>query len=337
MGTHRKPKTKPTAFTAVVTAAIVMPAGTAAAAAYGALGESKTNTRDVSAGLLAAKANAAAKSAANSTIRRAATVLTPIPATTTPTPAITPTTPTPTTATLTPALTPTATAAATTTPSPSARPTPSAPSKPSASTTPAAPSAKATTPKPPSTAPAPPKSTTTPPSASASASPPSATTAGPNPYRNVSLASLEPTGLYGAQQYATLTSKQWANAKTIVRVTKQRGMPPYAAVIAVATAMQESSLINLTYAINHDSLGLFQQRPSMGWGTHAQITDPVYATNTFLTALTAYAPNYDSQALWVSAQAVQRSGLPTAYAQWQDQAARIVRAITNGTVCCQSR
>jgi hypothetical protein len=109
-------------------------------------------------------------------------------------------------------------------------------------------------------------------------------------------------------------------------------MSLYAAVIAVATAMQESSLINLTEATNYDSLGLFQQRPSMGWGTPSQLTDPVYATNAFLAALTTYAPNYQSQTLWSSAQAVQRSGFPTAYAQWQDQAARMVQAVINGSV-----
>ncbi|MBS2965750.1 hypothetical protein KGA66_22045 [Actinocrinis puniceicyclus] len=116
-------------------------------------------------------------------------------------------------------------------------------------------------------------------------------------------------------------------------MTKQRGMPLYAAVIAVATAMQESSLINLTRATNADSLGLFQQRPSMGWGTPAQLTDPVYATNAFLSALKSYAPNYRSEALWRAAQAVQRSGFPTAYAQWEAQAARMVQAlIANGSV-----
>jgi hypothetical protein len=114
-------------------------------------------------------------------------------------------------------------------------------------------------------------------------------------------------------------------------VAKQRGLPPYAAVIAIATAMQESSLINLKSASNYDSLGLFQQRPSMGWGTAAQVTDPTYATNAFFDALATYAPNFASQSLWSAAQAVQRSGLPTAYAQWEDQAAKIVLAIVNGT------
>ena len=174
-------------------------------------------------------------------------------------------------------------------------------------------------------------------SAAAVASKSTTATASPSPtkadpYANVTISSLEPTGLYGSQQHFTPNSAQWANAKTIVAVTKQRGMSLYAAVIAVATAMQESSLINLTEATNYDSLGLFQQRPSMGWGTASQLTDPVYATNAFLAALTTYAPNYQSQTLWSSAQAVQRSGFPTAYAQWQDQAAQMVQAVINGSV-----
>lgn len=174
-------------------------------------------------------------------------------------------------------------------------------------------------------------------SAAAAASKSTTATASPSPtkadpYANVTISSLEPTGLYGSQQHFTPNSAQWANAKTIVAVTKQRGMSLYAAVIAVATAMQESSLINLTEATNYDSLGLFQQRPSMGWGTASQLTDPVYATNAFLAALTTYAPNYQSQTLWSSAQAVQRSGFPTAYAQWQDQAAQMVQAVINGSV-----
>jgi hypothetical protein len=283
MGSHRKPKTRPTAFAAVVTAAIVVPAGTAAAASYGALGSAKSGRPELAAaGSLAADAHSAATSAAKSTVRHVVTV--------------------------------------TSSPAKSASASPSV-AKPSPSTA---------APKPAAASPSPSAKPSTPrPSASTSAS---ASAAKPKPYQNVSLASLEPTGLYGGQQYFTLTGAQWANAKTIVAVTEQRGMPLYAAVVAIATATQESSLLNLTYATNYDSLGLFQQRPSMGWGTAAQVTDPVYATNAFLTALAAYAPGYQSQALWISAQAVQRSGLPTAYAQWEDQAAQIVLAIANGTV-----
>src|SRR6202011_4574777 len=124
------------------------------------------------------------------------------------------------------------------------------------------------------------------PSHSASSAPAASTSPSPtvaptstDPYKNVTLAGLEPTGLYGGQQYFSPNSAQWENAKTIVAVAKQRGLSPYAAVIAIATAMQESSLTNLTSASTYDSLGLFQQRPSMGWGTAAQVTDPAYASN----------------------------------------------------------
>ena len=270
MGAHRKPKTKPTAFAAVVTAAIVVPAGTAAAASYGGLGTTSGDHSATAGSLLGAKARTAASSAAKATPRL--------------------------TVTITP---PSTSASAKPKPSASASASPSAskPAKPTASTPPS----------------------------------PSASATKTDPYANVTLASLEPTGLYGSQQYFTPSSTQWANAKTIVAVAKQRGLPLYAAVIAIATAMQESSLTNLTTASNYDSLGLFQQRPSMGWGTAAQVTDPTYASNAFFSALDTYAPNYATQALWTSAQAVQRSGFPTAYAQWEDQAAKIVLAIANGT------
>jgi hypothetical protein len=174
-----------------------------------------------------------------------------------------------------------------------------------------------------------------PPSPSASPTPtPTAKptpTAPPNPYAHTTLAQLEPTGLYGAQNRFTATASQWANAKIIVKVAEERKMPLYAAVIAVATATQESQLTNLTVATNADSLGLFQQRPSAGWGTAAQLTNPYYASNAFLAALDVYAPHYMTLSLWESAQAVQRSGFPTAYAQWQSQAAHMVMAIVNGT------
>ena len=172
-----------------------------------------------------------------------------------------------------------------------------------------------------------------PPAVSASAAPtpaPTPTTP-PNPYAHTTLAQLEPTGVYGTQMHFTATASQWANAKTIVKVAEQRKMPLYAAVIAIATATQESRLQNLTVATNADSLGLFQQRPSAGWGTAAQLTDPSYASNAFLSALDVYAPHYMSLSLWQAAQAVQRSAFPTAYAQWQSQAACMVMAIVNGT------
>jgi hypothetical protein len=152
-----------------------------------------------------------------------------------------------------------------------------------------------------------------------------------NPYAQTTLAALEPTALYGTQTYFNPTASQWANARVMVKIAEQRGMPLYAAVIAIATATQESRLQNLTVATNADSVGLFQQRPSEGWGTTSQLTDPYYATNAFLAALDVYAPHYMTIYLWEAAQAVQRSGFPTAYAQWESQAAHMVLNIVNGT------
>jgi hypothetical protein len=168
------------------------------------------------------------------------------------------------------------------------------------------------------------------PSASASASPSATATKSNYPFAGVTESELEPTGLYGDQSTMDLDTDAWQNAVTIVEVTQQQGLTAYAAVIALSTAMQESRLENLTTATNADSLGLFQQRPSEGWGTPAQITDPVYATEAFLSALLAYAPSYQTMDVWEAAQAVQRSDFPTAYAQWQAQAVQILLAISTG-------
>ena len=165
-------------------------------------------------------------------------------------------------------------------------------------------------------------------SSSPSASPSPTATTPDYPFAGVTEAELEPTGLYGEQSVMDLGDDQWQNAVTIVEVTEEQGLSAYAAVIALSTAMQESSLQNLTTATNADSLGLFQQRPSEGWGTPDQITDPDYATRAFLSALLAYAPSYQTMDVWEAAQAVQRSGFPTAYAQWQAQAVQIVLAIS---------
>jgi hypothetical protein len=151
-----------------------------------------------------------------------------------------------------------------------------------------------------------------------------------DPYAVVTIGQLEPNGLYGSQEHFAPSDEQWQNAKTIVQVAKKRRMAPYAAVIAVTVAMQESSLRNLTSAVDADSLGLFQQRPSMGWGNSSELTDPAYATSAFLAALTQYAPGYGSMPLWQAAQDTQRSGYPTAYARWEDQAAHMVRQIAAG-------
>ena len=119
-----------------------------------------------------------------------------------------------------------------------------------------------------------------------------------------------------------LTLEQTTNARTIAAVGAGMGVPTRGQVIAVATAMQESSLRNLPGG-GLDSAGLFQQRPSQGWGTYAQVTDPTYAATTFYTRLLGVA-GWQTMPLTVAAQSVQRSGLPDAYAQWEGLATQLV-------------
>jgi cell wall-associated NlpC family hydrolase len=120
-----------------------------------------------------------------------------------------------------------------------------------------------------------------------------------------------------------LNATQLGYARIIASVAAQRGLPPRAAIIAIATALQESTLRNLDVAVDHDSLGLFQQRPSMGWGTPAQVLDPVYASNAFYEHLERV-PDWQSIPLTQAAQAVQRSAFPDAYAKWENLATTIV-------------
>ncbi len=141
---------------------------------------------------------------------------------------------------------------------------------------------------------------------------------------------LLPAPLAGGQATLPLTPARAANAQLITGQALRLHMGIRSAVIAVATAMQESTLENLNYG-DRDSLGLFQQRPSAGWGSPAQITNPVYAADAFLHALAAYQaadPGWATQPLWEAAQGVQRSAFPYAYAQWESQAAHIVAQAT---------
>ncbi len=123
-----------------------------------------------------------------------------------------------------------------------------------------------------------------------------------------------------------LSPEQTANAATIAGVAVRRGLPPRAATIAIATAMQESKLVNLAYG-DLDSLGLFQQRPSQGWGTRAQVLDPVHSANAFYDALVKI-KGYGSMSITAVAQQVQHSGYPQAYAQHEPQARALASALT---------
>jgi hypothetical protein len=123
----------------------------------------------------------------------------------------------------------------------------------------------------------------------------------------------------------SLTSEQTANAATIAAVARSRGLPARATVLALATAQQESRLRNLDYG-DRDSLGLFQQRPSQGWGTPEQVQDPVYAAGKFFDHLVEV-PGWESGRLTDVAQAVQRSGFPEAYQQWEPMASSLTAAL----------
>ncbi|WP_446218855.1 hypothetical protein [Micromonospora sp. IBHARD004] len=137
---------------------------------------------------------------------------------------------------------------------------------------------------------------------------------------------LIPHGVQGAQSKITLNDEQTGNAKAIIAATKKAGLPERAAVISIATSLQESKLENLGHlgdANDHDSLGLFQQRPSSGWGTPEQITDPEYATLAFEKGL-KQVDGWRDMPLTEAAQTVQVSAYPDAYAQWEKQAADLV-------------
>ena len=123
----------------------------------------------------------------------------------------------------------------------------------------------------------------------------------------------------------TLRADQWANARTIAQVGRDRGLPERAVVIALATAMQESTLHNLDHG-DRDSLGLFQQRPSQGWGSPAQVQDPVYAAGRFYDSLVEV-PGWDTMRLTDAAQTVQRSAFPELYQQHEPLASALVAAL----------
>jgi hypothetical protein len=129
-----------------------------------------------------------------------------------------------------------------------------------------------------------------------------------------------------------LTEEQLANAQTIAQVGRDRGLPDRAVVIALATAQQESRLRNLDHG-DRDSLGLFQQRPSQGWGSEAQVQDPVYAAGIFYDRL-VQVPGWDTGRLTDIAQAVQRSGFPELYQQHEGMAVELTAALQQGRTPC---
>jgi cell wall-associated NlpC family hydrolase len=136
----------------------------------------------------------------------------------------------------------------------------------------------------------------------------------------------------GIAAAASLSAAQTGDALIIYDVSVSMDLPQQAAVIALATAYQESRLYNLSYGTG-DSLGLFQQRPSQGWGTPAQIVQPVYAATAFYTAL-IQVPGWQNLPLTVAAQDVQHSAYPDAYAQWAPLATALVATFTGTATNC---
>jgi hypothetical protein len=121
-------------------------------------------------------------------------------------------------------------------------------------------------------------------------------------------------------------TEQAENAATIAAVAVRRGLPARAVSIAIATAFQESKLRNLDHG-DRDSLGLFQQRPSQGWGTPEQVMDPYYATNKFYDALEKV-DGYRDMRITEAAQRVQRSAYPEAYEEHAPGARALASALT---------
>ena len=145
------------------------------------------------------------------------------------------------------------------------------------------------------------------------------------------------TGTGGGGTTGAPTGTQAQNAATIIGVGKTLGIPQQGWIIAIATALQESGLMNLNYG-DRDSVGLFQQRPSTGWGTVAQIETPALAAAAFygakpqgMTNNTGLLeiPGWQSMPVTVAAQAVQASGYPSAYAKWTNEATQLASSGVN--------
>ncbi|MFC6021460.1 hypothetical protein ACFP2T_35495 [Plantactinospora solaniradicis] len=146
--------------------------------------------------------------------------------------------------------------------------------------------------------------------------------------------------LVDAAPVAGLSAVQMDNARAIVRTGRDMGMPRRALVIGVATAMQESNLLNRASEVlpeskryphqgsgwDHDSVGLFQQRTSSGWGPVNRLMDPAYATAQFFDALRRV-PGWERMRLTEAAQAVQVSAYPEHYAKHEGEATEVVEAL----------
>jgi hypothetical protein len=162
-----------------------------------------------------------------------------------------------------------------------------------------------------------------------------------NPAVPAPAASPSPTVSHSPEPVGGLSTVQMAYASTIVSVGRQLQLPSRAYIVAIATALQESKLLNLanwglaeSLDVAHDgvggdfdSVGLFQQRPSSGWGSVAELMDPATSARKFYQALTQVV-GWEAMPVTLAAQAVQGSAFPDAYAQHETLATQIVSALT---------
>lgn len=165
-------------------------------------------------------------------------------------------------------------------------------------------------------------------------------TATPSPTASKKAAPKKPAKPKRPRPVAGLDQRQMDNAKVIVDVGRDMKIPRRGLIVAIATAMQESDLYNLASDVlpesyeyphqgsgsDHDSVGLFQQRPSSGWGTVAELMRPAYAARAFYAAL-AEVPDWQDLSITAAAQAVQISAFPDAYAQHEERATTVVDAL----------
>jgi hypothetical protein len=144
-------------------------------------------------------------------------------------------------------------------------------------------------------------------------------------YKRLTVSLISPGCQAGSGVNAVpLDSSQAPVAATIAGVAARMGLPGRALDIAYSTALQESKLTNLPYG-DRDSVGVFQQRPSEGWGTSAQLEDPAYASTAFFKALVKV-PDYLSLPIYQAAQDVQHSADGSAYEQWESTAEMLTAA-----------
>jgi cell wall-associated NlpC family hydrolase len=128
-----------------------------------------------------------------------------------------------------------------------------------------------------------------------------------------------------AVRVSDLDPEQRAIVELIIAIGKQRRLPPRAWQIAIQAGMTESRLHNLHYG-DRDSLGIFQMRPSQGWGSVAQVTDPVYQINKFYDVLLRV-PGWETQRPGDTAQEIERSAFPLRYHQWEPLAVNVIGAV----------